>query len=396
VIYLILICEPQFKGFEHSQFNAALITAVNNAFPNEKILFLSEKDHMSNIRKILDKNSIKIDFQYEEINVIPQNLIDPIRFPRELILFNHIFNIASKFNSNKVIISNIRRPSIVSIKLLIRKFKDINCYIVLHGILESIHNSPLKLTEIPFWFHFWLSIRNIDRLRYIVLGDSIKEELLKKIPSLESYILSIDHPYFFSEENFNTTPNQKVVRFGFFGFGSIRKGIDLFFKLSNNIKNMETRFKPEFILIGSVQNQKLGPFTYKKVDILNDSSAIIPSHKKPLSMEDFEMYAKTIDYALILHSPQENSLTPMASFFDALSYLKPIIALKNPFLKYYFNQMGGIGYLCKDYYEIENLILQILNDDLTETYDHQRNVMLNQRKKLSLEIIGKKLARMWD
>ena len=43
---MIIICEPQCIGFEHVEFNAALITLIQYAYPNKKILFLSESEHL--------------------------------------------------------------------------------------------------------------------------------------------------------------------------------------------------------------------------------------------------------------------------------------------------------------------------------------------------------------
>ena len=40
---MIIICEPQSIGFEHSQFNAAMITVVKYAFADEEVIFQPKK-----------------------------------------------------------------------------------------------------------------------------------------------------------------------------------------------------------------------------------------------------------------------------------------------------------------------------------------------------------------
>lgn len=393
---VIIICEPQFKGHEHSQFNAALITVVQNAFPNKKILFLAEKEHIFHVQEILIKNSVNIKFKYKNIKVIPQNLVDPLRFPFEYILFKKIFKLGKQLNSERIIINNIRRPSIVSLKILMKKYKDLKIIVVLHGILESIYNSPFKITELPFWFRYWILFGNNDQLRYLVLGSSIEKELLKELPSLKKYLISIDHPYFFSKKTpTKYSKEDNIIKFGFFGFGSIRKGIDMFFKLAEDISNEKTRYKPEFILIGNLQNQKFGPVTYKKIDKIKNSAVFIPSNRKSLSLDEFERYANMLDYSIILHKPQEHRLTAMASFFDAISYLKPIISLNNPFVSYYFNKMGDIGYLCEDYNELKKLILKILNTNHSKKYYQQIDNISDNRKKISIKVISDELAKKW-
>jgi len=43
---MIIICEPQCIGFEHAEFNAALLSVIKHAFPDEEIMFVAEKEHI--------------------------------------------------------------------------------------------------------------------------------------------------------------------------------------------------------------------------------------------------------------------------------------------------------------------------------------------------------------
>jgi hypothetical protein len=381
---MILICEPQCVGFEHSSFNAALITVVKYAFEDEKIIFLAEKDHVFNVKKILDSNSIKV--EYKEIKVPPRNQYDPIRFPSEYILFKNVFELANELNSNKILFSSIRRPGIVSVKILTRKFKNIDCIVVLHSIIEAIYNGPFALTEIPFWLRFWLSFANIERLRYLILGPSIEKELLKELPKLKKYIVSIDLPHFYQPNELKTPSDNNLIRFGFFGVGSIRKGVDIFFKLAEEISREKTKYKADFILIGHLMDKNFN---------MNRNQVIIPSLNEPLSREDYDNYAKDIDYALIFHRSDEYRLSATGSFFDSVSYLKPLIALKNPFIEYYFKKMGNIGYLCNNYEEMKNIVLNILENNPQTHYKIQKDNLSRGRKELSLKKISNKFASIW-
>lgn len=387
---MIIICEPQCVGFEHSEFNAALITITKYAFTNEKIMFMAEKEHLSLVKKILDSNSIKV--EYNEIGVPPRNLIAPLLFPLELIIVKKVFAIARNLNSNRIIFSSIRRPGLVSVKLLIRIYSNINCIIVLHNILEAVTKKPYELTEIPFWLHFWIVFANISRLCYLALGPSIEIELLKRLPSLKNFVTSIDFPYFFQSNNkkMPSQPNSEtnVIKFGFFGVANIRKGAEDFFKLAKEIKDKESRYKPEFILIGPVEDNKLMR--------IGENNVFVPSPDKPLSSYDFEKYAKDLDYALIFHKADQHQLTATASFFDAVSYLKPVIAIKNPFIEYYFNKMGNIGYLCDDYNEMKSIVLEILETNTNKCYMNQVDNLYKGRNDLRLEKISKKLAKIWE
>ncbi|MEW6011600.1 MAG: hypothetical protein AB1604_09945 [Euryarchaeota archaeon] len=383
---MIIICEPQCVGFEHSLFNAAMITVVNYAFKDEKILFLAEKEHIVNVKSVLDSKNIKA--EYIEIKVPPRNQFDQIRFISEYILFKKVFKLADKLNSNKILFCSIRRPGIVSVKILTRKFKNINCMVILHSIIEAISKGPFEITEIPFWLRFWLSFANIENLKYLILGPSIEKELLTEIPNMEKYSASIDLPYFYQlPVDLKTFPDNKKILFGFFGVGSVRKGVDIFFKLAEEISIEKTNYKPEFILIGHLM--------YNKFTKICQNQVIIPSPDEPLTRKDFDNHAKNIDYALIFHNPDEYRLSATASFFDSISYLKPVIALRNPFIEYYFEKMGDIGYLCDDYEEMKNVILDLLENNPISHYNIQKDNLLIGRKELSLKKISKKFALIW-
>lgn len=383
---MIIICEPQCVGFEHSEFNAALITITKYAFANENIMFLAEKEHLSLVKKILNSKSIEVG--YMEIKVPPRSLIAPLLFPFELILVKKVFKMASNAKSNRIIFSSIRRPSLVAVKLLIRIFTNINCIIVLHNIIEAVTKKPYELTEIPFWFRFWIAFANMSRLSYLALGPSIEIELLKILPKLKNYVSSIDFPYFFQSNNRKVSSPNKVIKFGFFGVANRRKGAEDFFKMAKEITDQRTKNKPEFILIGPVEDKKL-----IKTGV---SSVFVPSPNQPLSSYDFEKYAEDLDYAIIFHKEDQHRLTATASFFDAVSYLKPVIAIKNPFIEYYFSKMGNIGFLCDNYDEIKNIVMEILETNSNKCYTNQVNNLYKGRGDLSLEKISKKMRKIWE
>jgi len=383
---MVIICEPQCVGVIHAEFNAALLAVIKYAFLDEEIMFVAEKEHIFMVKNILNSKSIHV--KYKEIEVPPTNKIDILRFPAEFKLIKKVFELAEDLNSDKIIFSSIRRPGIVFVKLELRKFKNIKCIIVLHSIIEAVSKYPFELTEIPFWLHFWISFANKRSLRYLVLGPSIKNNLLKKLPNLKKFVTSIDPPYFYQTNNTKPLTDGNTITFGFLGFGSFRKGADIFFKLAKEIKGEKTKYKSEFILIGPIVDKKL-----KKIE---HDSVVVPSPDKPLSRELYGKYAENIDYAIICHKEDEYQLSANGSFFDAISHLKPVIAQKNPFVEYYFNKMGNIGYLCNNYNEIKKIIICILETNPTKNYENQIENLLDLRDDLSFTKISKQLTDIWD
>lgn len=51
---MIVICEPQSRGFEHAMEKAALIGTVTDAFQEEGLLFLAKAQHIRSLKNILD------------------------------------------------------------------------------------------------------------------------------------------------------------------------------------------------------------------------------------------------------------------------------------------------------------------------------------------------------
>ncbi len=49
----ILICEPQCRGSEHADFNAALLRTVELAFPGARVWFAAEPEHLRWVRSRL-------------------------------------------------------------------------------------------------------------------------------------------------------------------------------------------------------------------------------------------------------------------------------------------------------------------------------------------------------
>jgi hypothetical protein len=384
---MIIICEPQCVGFEHVEVNAALIAAMSCAFPQEEILFLAEKEHLELVSGMLEDQHVKI--QSREIGVPPRFLSNFRRLPRELLLCKNVFDIARNNAANKVVFISITSPTLISIKVLLRFFNEIECIAIPHSILNTITKRPsLVPTETPFWLRFWLVFGNMKRLRYLVLSPYIKERLSMSLPKIGQYVRSVDLPYFFDAEKDSRRFNPDLIRFGAFGVASRSKGTDIFVAMAEEILHAHTPFVPEFVVVGHITN--------KTIEALKQDSVIIASSDRPLSREDFETRAKSVDYALFLNRPDAFDLVASGSVMDAFSYVRPIIALKQPVFEYYFKTMGDIGYLCESYEEIKERILSILVNKPDERYRAQQCNILNGREQFSPMAVSSQLVTLWN
>lgn len=385
---MIIIYEPQCTGFEHVEFNAALITLFTHAFPNEKILFLAEEEHLRQVSKKIEAQLVK-GAEFSAIILPPRRFSSLRKLPGELRLCRQVFELAARNQANKVVFSSITSPSLIAMKSLIRIFPEIKCIVIPHHILGTLVERPSlrRPLEVPFWFRLWFPWGNTDKMKYLVLGSSIKEQLNLLFPNLKKSIWSIDLPYFYKEPDGFWRSDVKKIRFGSFGVGHRGKGTDLFFKMAEEIQAEETKYKPEFILIGHIVDKTIR---------YSPDFVSVPSPDAPLNRKDFDLFARDIDYAVFVHKPITYRFVASGALFDAFSYLKPVIALRNPFFEYYFNTMGDIGYLCDSYDEMKKVILDLLESKPTERYVCQRGNILQGREWLTLSKLSENITGVWD
>lgn len=385
---MIIVCEPQCAGIEHVEVNAAFLAALKSAWPEQKIRFFAEAAHSQLVADCLKEHAVS-GIEHAPIEIPPRGLLNHQRFKMELQLARSIFETAEGEKAQEVIFTSATNAGLIAIKRLLGKFPAQRYAVMMHATLETAlkKRPPIKpfvlksYLELPFWFRTALLRGNSDRLRYIVLGETILEHLCQNFPKLRGTAFAIDLPYFYRPAvNFKPFGGGGV-RFGALGVASKGKGSDLFFKLAEEITAGTKTGKTEFIQIGQVDRK-----------LKNDSAAVlIPRKDSFLSREDYDGYAKEIDYAVFFHKPGSYRLTASGSLFDAFSHLKPVIALRSPFFEHYFKLMGDIGYLCSGYGEIKETVLKIIEDKPAERYLKQRENILKGREKIGTDKIGKQL-----
>lgn len=371
---MIVLCELQFRGFEHAMANAALIETVADAFQEEELLFLAEAEHIRYIKNTLDAHSVVV--KYYETTIPPRTRFDYQRSMPDFRFCRNVFHLAHKNHANTIIFCSVTTPGLISIKALLRSYRDIICLVFPHDILQDVTKAPPLLPHRRFVsFRLWISFGNTHRLRYVVLAPHIEEGLKQYVPRVSGYVSSIDHPYYFSDDVGPEPFADGAIHFGSYGVGSFEKGTDTFFRLADEIHPAKTTYKPTFTLIGHMPQKQMKDVPHRSVNI--------PSPDVPLDQETYEEYCRNIDYAVFLYRSNAYELRAGGSILDAFSLLKPIIALKSPLTEYYFKKMGDIGYLCENHNAIKDTILDILETKPIDRYRQQKANILKQRVQFS-------------
>ena len=365
----IVVCEPQCWGFEHALFNAALLKTVLLAYPEAKLTYLGEHEHLEWVRAYLDEHAGNLTNRLE-CRAIPIPKPDyahwgyftPRGFREELRWYRLAHQLIADTSAALFLITSITNPGLLAVKLsMYAERSQVPTIVIPHSILMLVLNKhPLKkLRSNLYGFRGVLKLPQPEQLRYIALGGSIYSHLSAAEPKLAAYFRSLDPPYLWQRGYplVNTVAGEKI-RFGFFGVGF--KGFDQFAQLAREIVPQAANV--EFTLVGYL-NRPTDPQVY--------IGAVSGVTEQPLSTDEFSRRAASLAYSVWCADPQRYRLAASVSFIDSLSFGKPGIYLNNPYIAHYFERMGDIGYLCDSLTEMQEAILSILRHFPTDRYRQQ-------------------------
>lgn len=344
----MVFIEPQCIGFAHAEINAAYILLYSKAFPDDKIIFFGEVEHIKRVEEELSVYAINISYIPIEVPMNSQSYLQR--------LFIEFINIRSVFLKAKQSQSNVFLLSITSATLLAAKIFGYglkqNIYIVVHGILETILKKPDGFLRRVFWFKRYFVSKNLSNIKYILNGRFIEINVLALFPSLRSYIYSLELPYFF-DNPINEVDGEPVVKtvFASAGVASISKGSHYFFNLAQDVLKKNKIQNVEFCYVGHFVDPGMNQF--------NNDCVVLPSKDLPLEKVAYQKHVMNADFLVFFYSEDSYKFGASGVFFDAVKFEKPIIAIKNDFFSYYFNEYGDLGWLCEDYEEILNLVIKL-------------------------------------
>lgn len=388
----VILYEPQCFGFEHSSFNAALLYTVLLAYPDAQVTFMGEREHLVWVRQVLAQEA-EVDerrVKWQEI-AIPSWKVGRIKLLNsELTLSRYVLGVASTPNLRFLLFYSITSIGLFFLKvLMLLKGKPVPILVIPHGVLNTISDrQPRKPWSWLLSLRQVLRMPHPKRLRYIVLGESIYRVLLDVLPTVASNFQTLDHPRLWAHHN---TPLEiargQLVRFGYLGVSATGR-FDVFCRIAAEIQREASPKPCQFVMVGFV-NQ---PGSYP----VSDQDAVKGVSYTPLSVEEYARRASSLTYAVGTATPKKYSLVASNSFLDALSYIKPGIYLRNPYIEYYFSKMGDIGYLCDSYQEMRSVILSILKEFPLASYQQQCENILQCRKIFEPQVLAPKLRAIID
>jgi len=361
---MIIAYEPQCRGIEHAEINAAFLILLEKAKPGESIVFYGDSEHLTSVRMAIDSlghSNCSSRLECRPIQVPNPKTFIILRLLSELTrLIAIVFANTKRTKNNTYILLSSTSATLLAAKV-IQHFISKPIFIILHGILESITCRPQSLLKRFAWFRNYLPISRRSKIRYLTTASFIKRNLLFEIPSLDGHVFHLDFPYIFRDDqhsvnrikSFNSYNGSQPVTITSAGVGSLKKGTGDFFKLADTVSQQYGK-SVLFIYAGRLADEELNARIPECVNALVDA--------KMLSQIKYNEVLQHTDYLVFFYPPNSYKFGVSGVLLDAIKYEIPVIAISNEFFEYCVDTIGKIGWLCVSTKEIQDTIKRIIKD----------------------------------
>ncbi|MBF0123845.1 MAG: hypothetical protein HQL60_00755 [Magnetococcales bacterium] len=387
----MVVCEPLCKGDEHTGFNAAMLLSLRCAYPETKILFLSEESHWRILRGMLEANGMRQ--QAETLTwraiVLPQrNLSNKWRVPYDWRVVKTVYQQAAELGSPLVLFLSASSATLYSIKFKCRG--KTQSWIVMHGAVDDLRKACFRAYK-PFYYGNALLLGNKSDIHYLVLGRYIADWLPRFASDLASYVVAIDHPGIFlteREKDSNELPSLSRPCFGSIGVVAVWKGSESFLRLAESVYRRLGPGRASFHFIGAMIDNELGKRIAASPSVEPVGEVCSGSF---MPREQLDRAIQSIDYAVFLYPTDSYVLKASGAIIDAFRFAKPILAIRCVMFEYYFSMFGDIGYLCEDEAELQKMVERLILAPEPDRYQQQRETMLRQRVHFGVEASANRL-----
>jgi hypothetical protein len=360
----IALVEPQMEALFHAPFNAALLHAVLLAYSEAAVSFRAFPEHARVVREILAEHAPELATRVEW-RVVPFTSGGSLvrRWRRGGRAIHEVLGRSPAHE--RILFCSISRMQLLQLKRAMRNSDQVRA--VLHGDLDQI--------ERPSRERFPMRLFSLERvlqrphpagLRYLLLGDSIRERVPERLRAALANPGVIDHPYHFFPVRAAVAP---APVFGIFGNSGSGRQLDAVAR-AVKVGNPAIRFRLVGFVADQAAVQRLRPF----VEDVGD---------QPIARATFLARAEEITHALWLAPPHSFRLRASGTFFDALASAKPLIYTANPYIDGYLAGAPGIGVRCATLATVPQAILQATADHTEAVYEAQRAAIERLRERFA-------------
>jgi hypothetical protein len=366
----------------HEVFNTCFYLIIVKIFSN--INYVVDKSHYKHIVSLLEKNGYEITPNVRVKHVFVKKENRKYSFILRFFI-SAIANLKYLFIEPKqnLLIFNINNSfSLFPIKffnIFLRK----KILIVNHGELELLTNKKPgtrfgKVQKVFLTIGFKFDRRS-NNIYYLALGDHIAKKISSFGYVQRKNILVIDHPVLEKAPVLQLNENRTGLNLGTVGSLFQSKGIDKYVQLVEKVN-----FKLSAVnwhVIGRCTNE-MTPEKYPFIHFHAKGNVFI-------ERSEMDRLISTMDYILFFYPNTHYQLVASGAVYDAVTYEKPIIAIRNDYFVYLFEKYGEFGYLCDSIDEMFDVI-KILSATRVEKTEFKKN-MQKIKKSHSVECLSDRL-----
>lgn len=363
----ILIFEMTWTGTTHAPGNASTIRTVMAAFPGQPVHVFADPSHLRELQR--DPELASGGVRWNAITPSPlfpgqTGVVSYRRMAREgQILYAALRAIEPGQPCLLLLLS--ATPTAIFAASWIARLRP-NCAVQagLHGNLNDItaarpRNPFTRALDLPAA----LRSRHGGRLRLLVLEPGILAALARLEPDAVSRTDVLKLPVNSGEGADAGHPQalDRPLRAGFVGQATAAKGIDVFLRLANRLTE---RFPGQIVfhLIGRAM-----PGT----DLAAFAPLAEPAGTEHLPRADFVQRLARLHYVVLPFQPGYYDLAASGALLDALTWLKPVVALRGSMAEAFFAEGGDIGHLCDDEEDMQATLDGLVSGPDPERYARQ-------------------------
>lgn len=340
----------------HSMVNRGLLRMLCGA-TDEDIRVAATKSTVATLRECIPEHAGRVSFRSLSVNSRPGRPALLLRYLQSAL--QNVVELARSRKGDTIIYNFNNVFSIAALNFLSKRvLKGRRVITVCHGEMEYLDDSDsdpraYKRLMRALTRRFFLGKKGSQLapdFYFIVLGDAIKEELAKILdPGISARFESIDHPIMKpAVDRVMPQAENRVdgkINIGTVGIMNRHKGSETYLAIIEKLRDRESL---SFSVAGQIQSD-IERFKALKVRMGQNASEALPE-------EEFAAMVSALDYILLAYPADKYRLAASGALLDTLRFGKPLVAIKTPYFKYFFEKFGAVGYLVKDAQEMTELI----------------------------------------
>lgn len=373
---MILIYEPMWMGTYHAPGNSVTIQTIARAFPHQAIRVFAETTHLHELRAdpalVAHANVALLDSGVVPLFSGKTDTVSFARFRQELGMLHAALRAVPCNEPCLIFLLSTTPTAVFAAALLARDpRRRIRVHVGLHGNLNEIAGWRSRN---PLWRGFDLTsalrARHGGRVRFLVLEDCIREELLRLMPEMAPVVDVLPLPVNRAEAGMAAPlPLRMPLQIGLLGQATEAKGITPFLALARRIA-AEHHGKVQFRHVGHIMPGD----DPSRFAVLAD-----PASTERLDRDAFRAGLARLHYVCLPLQPGYYNLSASGTVIDAMTWLKPLIATPMPLVADLFARHGDIGFLCPDLEALCTTVAALADHPDPDRYGRQVEAMRTLR-----------------